>query len=549
MANRLPPGLRGQALLHDPHVTKGTAFSPAERDALGLRGLLPPRVFSIEQQMARVLRNFRGKPNPLEQYVFLTALQDRSDTLFYRVLIDHIAEMMPVVYTPTVGEACRSFGHIYRRPRGLYVTVEDQGRVRDVLANWPDRDPAIIVVTDGERILGLGDLGAYGMGIPIGKLSLYTACAGVPPDRCLPIMLDVGTDNEELLHDPLYTGLVRRRVRGAEYAALVEEFVVAVSEMFPNAILQFEDFATENALGLLARYRDRLASFNDDIQGTAAVTLAGLWAAGRITGRSLADQRLLFLGAGSAATGIADLIVAALVRDGLSVEEARRRCWFVDSKGLVVRGRSDLAVHKRPYAHDHAPATTLLDAVTLLKPTAILGLSAQGGAFTEPVVRTMAELNQRPIVLALSNPTSKAECTAEQAYQWSDGRAVFASGSPFAPVNWLGRDHHPGQGNNAYIFPGLGLGAIACGARRITDPMFLAAADTLAASVSQEALDRGTLYPPLGEIRTVSAAIAAAVIEVARREGNATVGEGSLPEQLVAAMVYQPAYPDYLAST
>ncbi len=547
MSNRLPRGLRGQALLHDSHLTKGTAFSQAERDALGLRGLLPPRVFSIEEQMARVLRNVRGKPNPLEQYVFLTALQDRSDALFYRVLIDHITELMPVVYTPTVGEACRSFGHIYRRPRGLYVTVEDRGRVREVLANWPDRDVAIIVVTDGERILGLGDLGAYGMGIPIGKLSLYTACAGVDPARCLPIMLDVGTDNEELLRDPLYTGLVRRRVRGAEYDAVVEELVVAVSESFPNAILQFEDFATDNAIGLLARYRDRLASFNDDIQGTAAVTLAGLWAAGRITGRSLADQRLLFLGAGSAATGIADLIVAALVRDGLSVEDARRRCWFVDSKGLVVRGRADLAAHKRPYAHERAPASTLLDAVTSLEPTAILGLSAQAGAFTEPVIRTMARLNERPIVLALSNPTSKAECTAEQAYQWSDGRAVFASGSPFAPVWLLGREHEPGQGNNAYIFPGLGLGAIACGARRITDPMFLAAADTLAASVTQEALNRGTLYPPLREIRAVSAAIAAAVVEVARREGNATVGAGSA-ESLVAGIVYQPAYPDYCPS-
>ena len=533
-------------MLHDPHFTKGTAFSPAERDALGLRGLLPPRVFTIEEQMARVLRNFRGKPNPLEQYVFLTALQDRSDTLFYRVLIDHIAEMMPVVYTPTVGEACRSFGHIYRRPRGLYVTVEDRGRVREVLANWPDRDVAIIVVTDGERILGLGDLGAYGMGIPIGKLSLYTACAGVDPARCLPIMLDVGTDNEDLLRDPLYTGLVRRRVRGAEYEALVEEFVGAVSESFPKAILQFEDFATENAIGLLARYRDRLASFNDDIQGTAAVTLAGLWAAGRLTGRSLADQRLLFLGAGSAATGIADLIVAALVRDGLPVEEARRRCWFVDSRGLVVRGRADLAAHKRPFAHEHESARTLLDAVTALEPTAILGLSAQPGGFTEPVIRAMARLNPQPIVLALSNPTSKAECTAEQAYQWSDGRAVFASGSPFSPV-WLhGREHEPGQGNNAYIFPGLGLGAIACGARRITDSMFLAAAETLAASVTPEALARGTLYPPLTQIRAVSASIAAAVVKVARREGHAAVADGS-PESLVARIGYHPAYPDYLA--
>lgn len=541
----LPPGLRGVALLHDAHFTKGTAFTAAEREAFGLRGLLPPRVLTIEEQAERVIRNFRGKPSALEQYVFLSALQDRTETLFYRVLIDHIAEMMPVVYTPTVGEACKKFGHIYRRPRGLYLTVEDRGRVKEVLANWPTREVAIIVVTDGERILGLGDLGAYGMGIPIGKLALYTACAGVDPARCLPIMLDVGTENEELLRDPLYTGLVRRRVRGAEYSALVEEFVGAVRELFPNAILQFEDFATDNAFGLLDRYRDRLPAFNDDIQGTASVTLAGLWAAGRVTGRRLADQKLLFLGAGSAATGIADLIVAALVRDGLSVEAARARCWFVDSKGLVVAGRAELARHKQPYAHAHRPVPTLLEAVEAIAPTAMLGLSAQPDAFSEEVLRAMARINQRPIVLALSNPTSKAECTAEAAYRFTEGRAVFASGSPFAPVELFGRRFEPGQGNNAYIFPGLGLGAIACGATRITDQMFLAAAETLASAVEEADLDRGTLFPPLAEIRPISAAIAVAVVEVAIAAGVATTTALG-PAELVAATVYEPIYPSYL---
>ena len=451
---------------------------------------------------------------------------------------------MPVVYTPTVGEACREFGHIYRRPRGLYVTVADRGRVREVLRNWPAPDVAMIVVTDGERILGLGDLGAHGMGIPIGKLALYSACAGVDPNRCLPIMLDVGTENEELLNDPLYTGLVRRRARGLEYAELVEEFVVAVREVFPGAILQFEDFATEQAFALLARYRDRLPCFNDDIQGTAAVTLAGLWAAGRVTGRRLADQTLLFLGAGAAATGIADLIVTALVRDGISLEAARGRCWFVDSQGLVVQGRAGLASHKLPFAHPHAPLAGLLDAIEAVRPTAILGLSAQPGAFSEAVLRAMARINERPIVFALSNPTSKAECTAEAAYRATEGRALFAAGSPFGPIEAFGRRFEPGQGNNAYIFPGLGLGAIASGAERITDEMFLAAAEAVAGMVDQDRLDRGGLFPALDRIRSVSAAIAVAVVDVAVSAGVAAPSVQSSADRVRAA-TYDPGYPSY----
>jgi malate dehydrogenase (oxaloacetate-decarboxylating)(NADP+) len=427
----------------------------------------------------------------------------------------------------------------------LYVSAADRGRVGALLANWPEPKVSIIVVTDGERILGLGDLGAYGMGIPIGKLALYTACAGVNPRECLPVMLDAGTDNRELLADPLYTGMVAPRLRGDEYADLVEEFVTAVGQRFPGAIIQFEDFATANAFTLLERYRRRVPSFNDDIQGTAAVALAGLLAAGRITGQALGEQRLLFFGAGSAATGVADLVVAAMREEGLAEGEARGRCWLVDSRGLVVRSRADLAPHKRPYAHEHPGAERLVDAVTAVRPTALLGLSAQPRTFTEPVIRAMAALNQRPIVCALSNPTSKAECTALEAYGWSEGRAVFSSGSPFDPVELDGRRFVPGQGNNAYIFPGLGLGAILAGAREITDSMFLAAARVLAGQVDAAALAAGTIYPPLDRIRAVSARIAEAVVEVAARDGLARWPVPRPAGEWIAANMYDPRYSSY----
>ncbi|MDP9143225.1 MAG: NAD-dependent malic enzyme, partial [Actinomycetota bacterium] len=495
-------------------------------------------------QQRRILDQFRGKATPLERYIYLAALLDRNETLFYRVVLDHLAEMMPVIYTPTVGEACRHFGHIFRRPRGMYLTAQDRGRMRQVLRNWPAPKVSVIVATDGERILGLGDLGAFGMGIPIGKLALYTACAGIHPAECLPVTLDMGTDNAELLADPLYTGLVRPRLRGAEYEACIEEFVTAVEEVFPGVLLQWEDFATDNAFAILARYRDRLCTFNDDIQGTAAVTLAGLLSAGRVTGHPLAEQRLLFLGAGSAATGIATLIVNAMVREGMPEGEARRRCWFYDSRGLVTAARADLQEYKRPFAHAHPPAASFLEAVRALRPTAILGLAAQPGAFTPEVLREMASINERPVVLALSNPTSKSECTAEDAYRHTDGRVVFASGSPFDPVTLEGRHFVPGQGNNAYIFPGLGLGAILAGARRVTDPMFHAAAAALAGFVDEDTLATGSLFPPLERIREVSARIAEAVIRVAHEEGLATT---ALPADLgatVRAAMYQPEYPD-----
>ena len=471
---------RGIELLHNPALNKGTAFSQEERDALGLRGLLPAHVQSQDQQAKRVMENFDRKPTDLEKYIHMIALQDRNETLFYRVVIDHLEKMMPIIYTPTVGQACQEYGHVFRRPRGMFLSADDRGRVAEILRNWPYEDVRIIVVTDGERILGLGDLGADGMGIPVGKLSLYTACAGVHPSLCLPITLDVGTENERLLNDPLYIGLRQHRLRGEAYDALVDEFMEAAQARFPNVLIQFEDFANINAFRLLRKYRDRLCTFNDDVQGTGSMTLAGLYSALRIVGKKLSDQTVLFQGAGEAAVGIADLIVGAMMDEGLSEDEARGRCWLVDSGGLVVRARAGLAEHKLPYAHDHAPLPNLLAAIETLRPTALIGVSGQPGAFNQAVLQAMAQRNSRPIVFALSNPTSKAECTAEQAYIWTEGRAIFAGGSPFAPVTLGDKTYVPGQGNNAYIFPGVGLGVIACGARRVTDEMFFAAARALA---------------------------------------------------------------------
>ncbi|MCG8416896.1 MAG: NAD-dependent malic enzyme [Proteobacteria bacterium] len=535
---------RGVAVLQDPAINRGTAFTDRERDVLGLRGLLPPRVFTQDEQLARVMKNYRRKETDLERYIFLTALQDRNEKLFYRAVLEHIDEMMPVIYTPTVGEACKEFAHIFRRTRGLYISAADRGRVADILRNWPNDKVGVIVVTDGERILGLGDLGANGMGIPIGKLSLYTACAGIDPSLCLPVMLDVGTNNQDLRSDPLYLGLDQVRIRGRAYEELVDEFVMAVQEVFPGALIQFEDFITHNAYSILHRYRDRVLCFNDDIQGTAAVALAGLQAALRITRKSLPEQTILFLGAGAAATGIADLMVAAMVAEGLSRDQARRRIWLVDSKGLVVSSRRDtLSEHKKPYAHDHAPMD-FLPAVTDLEPTALVGATGRPGTFTREIVELMAELNPRPIVFALSNPTSKAECTAEQAYGWSNGQVIFASGSPFAPVDINGRRYLTGQGNNAYIFPGIGLGAIVCGSSRITEDMFLAAARTLAEQVTEDRLDQGAIYPPLRDLRRVSVAIAVAVADSAYRDGLATQPRPDDLDAHIRGHVYNTEYDD-----
>jgi malate dehydrogenase (oxaloacetate-decarboxylating)(NADP+) len=546
MANRKPIDFeRGVKLLHDPVRNKGTAFTYAEREALGLRGLLPPRQCSVAEQELRVLDNLKHKASDLERYLFLIGLQDRNETLFYRVLVNHIESMMPLIYTPTVGKACQQFGHIYRRPRGLYISVEDRGSVADVLRNWPHTEARIIVVTDGERILGLGDLGTYGMGIPIGKLSLYTACAGIFPTHCLPITLDVGTNNEDLLNDPLYTGIERKRVRGQEYEDLLEEFMVAVHEVFPGVLVQLEDFGKTNAFYLLQKYRDRYCLFDDDIQGTGAVATAGLLAAMRITGSSLPEQKIIFFGAGQAGIGIATSFVSALVESGLDDQAARRCCWLVDTQGLVTQSRADLPPQKLPFAHEHVGGDNLLSLVKDLKPTVLVGCAGQAATFTEPVVRAMSELNERPIIFALSNPTTKAECTAEQAYAWSEGAAIFASGSPFDPVRYGGQTYVPGQGNNAYIFPGVGLGALICGATRVTDAMFLAAARCLVEQVGDDDLAAGRVYPALSRIRDVSARIATAVAELAWDAGLATSERPADIESHIRASMYQPIYPHY----
>jgi len=538
--------LTGVNLLHDPTLNKGTAFTEEERDNLALRGLLPPRVFTGGEQSKRILENYHNKSDELEKYIYMVALQDRNETLFYRTVIDNIEEIMPIIYTPVVGKACQLFGHIWRRPRGLYLTINDKGCIADVLRNWPMKKVGIIVVTDGERILGLGDLGANGMGIPIGKLSLYTACAGVHPSLCLPITIDVGTNNEELIDDPLYLGLTQNRLRGEEYDELIDEFVWAVQDVFPGALIQFEDFSNFNAFRLLRKYQKKVCTFNDDIQGTASVTLAGIYSALRITNQKLTDQKILFQGAGEAGVGIANLIVSAMEAEGMSHDEAKRQCWLVDSKGLVVKSRENLQNHKLAYAHDHEFVPDLLSAVETLKPTILVGVSGQPQTFTQPIVEAVGEINEQPVIFALSNPTSKAECTAEQAYSWTNGRAIFASGSPFKPVTLDGKTYIPGQGNNAYVFPGVGLGAIECGTKHVTDEMFFAAAKALANEVTEDDLASGCIYPPLTQIRDVSAVIAAAVAEVAYERGLATVER---PDNLLEHMKsrqYEPNYESYV---
>lgn len=533
--------LHGVALLRDPLFNKGTAFSEKERDEFGLRGLLPAHVLTMEAQAKRVMTHLRALPNDLEKYMALNALHDRNEQLFFRVVVDNIDEIQPLIYTPTVGLACQRFGHIFQRPRGLFININDRGRIPEILGNWPY--PAkLIVMTDGERILGLGDLGANGMGIPVGKLSLYVGCAGVHPTDCLPVMLDVGTNNETLLNDPYYVGLRQKRVTGAPYEDFVDEFINAARAKFPGVLIQFEDFANHQAFHFLHKYREKIFTFNDDIQGTASVALSGLFSALRITKGKLTDQKVLFLGAGEAATGIADLIVSAMTAQGLTQAEARLRTWLVDSRGLVVKGRDNLNASKLTYAHDHPPVGDFLTAIKTLKPTAIIGVAAVGGTFTPEVLKVMAELNERPIVFALSNPTSKAECSAEEAYRGTGGRALFACGSPYPPVKLDGKTFVPRQGNNSYIFPGVGLGAIACGARLVTDEMFMAAAHTLADLVSEEDIKQGSLYPALPRIREVSAHIAAAVAGVAYKSGLAT---GQPPKDLLAfvkSKMYDPRY-------
>lgn len=532
---------RGFDVLHNPKLNKGTAFTQQERDELGLQGLLPAAITSQQTQISRVLDNLHRKTSDIERYIFLFSLQGRNERLFYRLLIDHIDELMPIIYTPTVGEACQEFAHIFREPRGFYITPNDRGRIRESLNNWPEKDIRMIVITDGQRILGLGDLGANGMGIPIGKLSLYTAGAGIAPEQCLPVMLDVGSNNQQLINDPLYLGLKQPRISGDEYLQLVDEFVTTVQDVFPKAVIQFEDFLTPNAYLLLNTYRDKACCFNDDIQGTAAVVLSGIYTALTLSKQSFKDCRILFLGAGSAATGMADLLVPALCSAGLNEDEARKRLWFIDRHGLVVKDRDYLDPHNLAYAHEH-PTMDFLSAIDDIKPNILIGATGVQGTFTEAPIRRMAEINPRPIIFALSNPTSHAECTAKQAYEWTDGRAIFASGSPSSAVHYRGQFFKPGQGNNAYIFPGLGLGVIACQARYISDEMFLAAARALSEQVSHKQLEQGNIYPPLNQLRKVSFKIAMAVAQTAYQQ---KLTPEACPDNLSARikeLIYDPTY-------
>jgi malate dehydrogenase (oxaloacetate-decarboxylating)(NADP+) len=532
----------GYDLLRNPRLNKGTAFTEAQRRAWGLEGLLPPAVTTLALQVARRHAEIAALQDDLQKYLVLSDLQTRNETLYYAVLMSDPATYMPIVYTPTVGEACQKFGHIFRAPRGMYLPVSSRGRLKQLLSNWPERDVRFIVVTDGERILGLGDLGAGGMGIPIGKLSLYTACAGVPPQYCLPIVLDVGTNNQVLLDDPLYQGLRQHRVRGEEYLAFIDEFVAAVEQLYPKCCIQWEDFANFNAVPVLARYRDKICTFNDDIQGTAGVALAGIYGALRITGQKLSEQRFLFLGAGSAATGIAELISLAMAQEGMDLAAARRRNALFDINGLLVTSRTDLAGFQKPFAQEAAPVPTFVAAVEALKPTGIIGVSTVPKLFNHDVIGAMARINQRPIIFPYSNPTSRSECSAEEAYRWSDGRAVFASGSPFPPVEIAGRHFVPGQGNNVYIFPAMGMAVFATEAKRVTEEMFIVAARAVAEQVTEENLSTGLIYPPQSHILDASLHVAERIAAYIFDQGLARVPRPDDVGALIHARAYRPVY-------
>ena len=537
-----PVAPSGYMRLRIPRLNKGSAFTVAERSAYGLEGLLPPGVSTLEAQVARTHASLANLEEDLQKYLLLSDLQARNETLFYAVLMSDPATFMPIVYTPTVGEASQKFDHIFRAARGMYLPITSRGRLQELLKNWPERDIRFIVVTDGERILGLGDLGVGGMGIPLGKLALYTACAGVPPQYCLPITLDVGTNNTELLEDPLYLGLRQNRVRGAEYMAFIDEFVTAVQERFPKCCIQWEDFANINAVPILERYRDRICTYNDDIQGTAAVALAGMFGALRISGQKLTDQRFLFLGGGSAATGIAELISQAMVLEGLDIAGARARNSLFDINGLMVKSRTDLAAFQKPFALDHAPVSHFVDAVRALRPTGIIGVSTVPKLFNQQVIEAMAEINARPIIFPYSNPTSRSECTAEEAYRWSEGRAIFASGSPFPPLEVGGKTFVPGQGNNVYIFPAMGMAVYASEATRVTEEMFIVAAKAVAEQVSDESLATGLIYPPQSRILEASLHVATRVAEYIFEKGLARVPRPKDVAEHIRTAAYKPVY-------
>lgn len=532
----------GYGLLRDPRRNKGTAFTLEERKKFGLQGLLPDAIETIETQIMRVSEQLDSIASPINQYVYLTNLLDSNETLFFKTIISDPAKFLPLIYTPTVGEACQRFGHIARRPRGLFISIEQKNNIRAILRNWPVKDVRFTVVTDGGRILGLGDLGICGMGIPIGKLALYTACAGVPPEYTLPVMLDVGTNNEAFLQDPLYPGLKRKRIRGPEFDEFIDEFVAAVNEVFPKICIQWEDLPGVDAIRILNRYQDQVCTFNDDIQGTAAIATAGIITSSRFSGKPFIEQRILFMGAGAAAFGIAEMLVYKFMKDGLSKDEAYNRVWMFDINGLLVKSRTDLAAHQLPFAHDAMPSDDFAKSILTIKPTAVIGVSTVGGAFNQQVIENMSAVNERPVIFPYSNPVSHSECTAEQAYAWSNGRAIFASGSPFAPVNFNGKKYTPGQGNNVFIFPAMGLAVLATEAKRVNNEMFVAAAEAVAAQVTEADFSDGLIYPRVDNIINVSFNVA---VQIARKIFDNGLAGVERPEDIAAfikSKMYEPHY-------
>jgi len=532
----------GIEFLRDPSLNKSTAFTEVEKEALGIVGLVPDVTEAEDLQLSRVMMQLGHKNTDLDRYIYLINLLDHNEALFYRTVMSDPARFLPIVYDPTIGEACLKFGHIYRQPRGMYLSIKRRGKVREVLRNWPQKDVRFICVTDGGRILGLGDLGANGAGIPIGKLQLYTACAGVPPQYLLPMYLDAGTNNEQYLHDPLYLGMRQARPSTDELYSFVDEFVESVQEVFPKCCIHFEDWTGVDAVHLLQRYRDKYCIYNDDVQGTAGIVLAGMINAAKLKGTKLSDEKYLFLGAGSAGIGLADLLCSAMVEEGLTREQAQSRIYMFDINGLLETTRKDLVDFQKPYTHQHAPTRDFVAAIESIKPTTIIGVSTVGGAFTQKVIEAMSRINARPVVLALSNPTDKAECTPEQAYTWSNGKAIYAAGIQFPPVHFKGQTFLPGQANNFYIFPAIGMGVFATQASRVTDQMFIEAAHAVADQVPSALLNQGLLYPLQSNILETEIQTAARVAKLVFDSGLARVDR---PKDMVAFIrqhVYKPEY-------
>ncbi|HWR94983.1 MAG TPA: NAD-dependent malic enzyme [Flavobacterium sp.] len=534
--------ITGYSLLRNPRLNKGTSFTREEREKFGLVGLLPDVVESIETQILRVQEQLDNFDKPLNKYIFLMQLLETNETLFFKTVMSEPSKFLPIIYTPTVGEACQKFGHIARRPRGLFISIHQKNEIKKILKNWSVEDVRFIVVTDGGRILGLGDLGINGIGIPIGKLLLYTSCGGVPPEYTLPVVLDVGTNNEEFLNDPLYPGLKCKRIRGKEFDDFVAAFVEAVYEVFPKVCIQWEDFPGVDAIRILNAYRDNICTFNDDIQGTAAVATSGIISASRMMKKSFKEQRFLFLGAGAAAFGIADMLVKKFQREGLTIEESYNQVWMFDVKGLLVKSRTDIAEYQLPFAHECEPFDDFAKAILKIKPTAIVGVSTVGGAFNQQVIENMSSINERPIIFPYSNPTSNSECTAEQAYTWSKGKAIFASGSPFAPVEYNGKLFTPGQGNNVFIFPALGMAIYATEAKRVTDEMLLIAAEAVAEQVSESDYEKGLIYPNVNDILKVSIKVAERVAEYIFESGLAGVNKPNNIKEFIYSKMHVPSY-------